>query len=216
MQYTYTRWRHYCTLVVTAVRLPTTDLVYSWIAIQSWYYSSFIRQTEARASTQPQAAVKPPRSGFDVPWIAPEPRSDPDWELTTSEMKIWWREAPKEEYLAGFFPFFFSRPPRFHLQGNARAPQLFVAVAKAMWLAAAGGQAASRAGSIASLWLKVSSESAFKKTSEQALLSCCTQTPTPKLVWLWSFMQHPMQKAQKVPWLMSSFSTGQKTTADRF
>lgn len=120
MQYTYTRWRHYCTLVVTAVRLPTTDLVYSWIAIQSWYYSSFIRQTEARASTQPQAAVKPPRSGFDVPWIALEPRSDPDWELTTSEMKIWWREAPKEEYLAGFFPFFFFAPPPISLTGKCQ------------------------------------------------------------------------------------------------
>lgn len=46
----------------------------------------------------------------------------------------------------------------------------------------------------------------LRKRASKALLSCCTRTPTPNLVWLWSFMQHPMQEAQKAPWLMFSLS----------
>lgn len=61
------------------------------------------------------------------------------------------------------------------------------------------------AATVASSWLMLSSKGfALQKTSEQSPSELLH--PTPNLLWLRSFMHHPLQETQEAPWLAFSLS----------
>lgn len=143
MQYTSSRGRHYCTLVITAVGLPHKDLVSSWITSQSLFYLLLLYQTDWSESQ----AHSPKLQSNLLALILMHPG------LPQTQAEI---QVESSHHLKQRYPLMMKRSPekgvfsrviffspfcsRFHFQENARAHQLVVAVAKAMSVAAAGGR----------------------------------------------------------------------------